>query len=379
MYIGGKVTNIRQSNIELLRIVAMFMILVFHIVFYKLYDYRTDTPLFASLMTLLHIGVPVFILISGYFGIKPSIKGVFNLYLLLLFYNLLFYCTRLALGDVIFSLREFACLWLPFSYGKSYWFFKVYIMFYILTPVVNKLKCSVLDVYRGGQILLLFGFLTFYFGWFAHSPSLLDGKNVVNFTFIYLLGDWLKIAFPINSQNRKHYRRIFLYAYLIVALVVGLALYFSPTIIQDVLKRICWGYNSPILILMSVFFFLLFTTFDFKSKTVNWIASSTFAVYLVHENPYFFVREWYDFIVVQYTNNNLFIFFIVLISSCIVLYILAILLDKVRGVIIPTKILLNGIQYCSEKTVNKIYVLINRIINGKINGNPERDSSRRGL
>ena len=127
--------NVRQSNMELLRIVAMFMILVYHTVYYVFYDYRGESPIFASLMTLLHIGVPLFVLISGYFGIKPSVKGFFSFYLILLFYNFFLYVIRLVYGDVVFSYSDFLKQWFPFSIGPYFWFFKVYMMLYLLSPV----------------------------------------------------------------------------------------------------------------------------------------------------------------------------------------------------------------------------------------------------
>ena len=112
--------RVRQSNMELLRIVAMFMILVYHTVYYVFYKYRGDTPAFASMMTVLHIGVPLFVLISGYFGIKPTIRGFLKLYLTLLFYNLLFYGIQWSLGDVQFSFKSFVKLWFPFSIGDRW-------------------------------------------------------------------------------------------------------------------------------------------------------------------------------------------------------------------------------------------------------------------
>ena len=127
----------RQSNMELLRIVAMFIVLVFHTVFYTLYDYRAESPIFASLKTLLHIGVPLFVLISGYFGIRPTVKGAFKLYTMLLFYNLMLYVIRLVATDCQFSSVEFAKLFFPFSMGRRFWFFKVYFMLYLFSPVVN--------------------------------------------------------------------------------------------------------------------------------------------------------------------------------------------------------------------------------------------------
>ena len=132
--------SVRQSNMELLRIVAMYMIVVYHTVYYVFYNYRGESPIFASLMTILHIGVPLFVLISGYFGIKPSIKGGLKLYLILLFYNLSLYGVRVAYGDVVFSCRELLKLCFPFSIGGRWWFFKIYLMLYLFSPILNYIR-----------------------------------------------------------------------------------------------------------------------------------------------------------------------------------------------------------------------------------------------
>ena len=66
----GSVTLVRKSNFELLRLVAMFLIVLYHI-FIGVYEKNPDfvSP---SVWIPLHLGVPVFILISGYFHIKFS-------------------------------------------------------------------------------------------------------------------------------------------------------------------------------------------------------------------------------------------------------------------------------------------------------------------
>lgn len=323
--------NVRQSNMELLRIVAMFMILVYHSVYYVFYDYRGESPIFASLMTLLHIGVPLFVLISGFFGIKPSIKGFLKLYLILIFYNLLFYGIRIIYGDVGFSYGEFIRLWFPFSIYKSYWFFKVYLMLYLFTPVINyfRNKTHICD-----KLLIISGFITFYWGWFAQHPSLLDGKNVVNFIFLYMLGYWLRTRIVERTVDLKKARTRYLIVYLVVAICIGVLLYFSNVVMQDYLKRLCYGYNSPVLILMSALFFLLFTTFNFKNKFVNWVASSVFAVYCVHENRYFFRKAWYGFIENQYLSQTSLTYTLTILSICCLLFISAVLLDKLRMFIV---------------------------------------------
>ena len=342
--------RVRQSNMELLRIVAMFMIVVYHAVVYAFYDYRAESPIFASLLTLLHIGVPLFVLISGYFGIKPTIKGVLQLYLILLFYNLLIYGIRLVLGDVLFTYKEFLKLWFPFSIGRRWWFFKVYMMLYLFTPVINFIR----DKIGGGKMLIISGFVTFYWGWFAQHPSLYDGKNVVNFIFLYMLGHQIRTKIVERNYNSKKVRLQYCVSYLLIAGIIGIVLYFSNEHIQDVIKRLCYGYNSPVLILMSVLFFLIFTTFNFKSKVVNWIAGSVFAVYCVHENFYFFRDEWYSFLEQQYLANKG-IFPVVWIGVCLLLFMICILFDKIRElitrpVINPLESLIQkGIGFCDKK------------------------------
>jgi len=132
---------------------------------------------------------------------------------------------------------------------------------------------------------------------------------------------------PIDVKKaRIHY----IIAYSIVAFCVGLLLYFGVEHV-GVIKRIVYYYNSPILILMSVLFFLIFTTFDFISKSINWIAASVFAVYMVHENHWFFRTEWYAMIESQYQNCSGIPFAIILLSECFLIFAGSILLDKVRG------------------------------------------------
>ena len=82
----------RQSNIESLRIVLMFFIVLHHFIVHAaepdlLYSTTIDPSIAvgAILNGFLYMAVNCFILISGYFGIKFKLKGVVNLYLILFF------------------------------------------------------------------------------------------------------------------------------------------------------------------------------------------------------------------------------------------------------------------------------------------------------
>ena len=73
---------VRQSNFELLRIASMFMIVFYHLVFFIVAPANPDIPFWRSFQLALHIGVILFVLVSGYFGIKASTNGFARLVLL---------------------------------------------------------------------------------------------------------------------------------------------------------------------------------------------------------------------------------------------------------------------------------------------------------
>lgn len=182
----------------------------------------------------------------------------------------------------------------------------------------------------GGKLLIISCFMSFYWGWFSQHPSLCDGKNLVNFVFLYMLGHWLRETF--ESKDRKQVRKYSVITFLLIGGFVGVSMYFSNEKMLHILERVCWGYNSPILILMSVSFFMIFTTLDFRSKPVNWIAGSAFAVYCVHENYWFFRDQWYALIESQYNQYSLVVFLSFLLLECGALFMFSILLDKLRNV-----------------------------------------------
>ena len=65
----------RESQIELLRIVSIWLIVFYHLFMDFSLPLQEEYPLYKGLQIPLHIGVLLFVLISGYFGIKASIKG----------------------------------------------------------------------------------------------------------------------------------------------------------------------------------------------------------------------------------------------------------------------------------------------------------------
>lgn len=70
--------NARESSFELIRLVAQYMIVLYHILLIVIYPLSQET-FHKAIWLPLHIGVPLFVLISGYFGIRASAKGLTKL------------------------------------------------------------------------------------------------------------------------------------------------------------------------------------------------------------------------------------------------------------------------------------------------------------
>ena len=68
----------RESSFELLRIIAQYMIVFYHILLFIVYA-DTGSPIYKAMWLPLHIGVPLFVIISGYFGIKANVKRLIKL------------------------------------------------------------------------------------------------------------------------------------------------------------------------------------------------------------------------------------------------------------------------------------------------------------
>ena len=68
----------RESSFELIRLLAQFMIVLYHIFSVIIYP-ESNEPFYKAIWLPLHIGVPLFVLISGYWGIRASVKGVVKL------------------------------------------------------------------------------------------------------------------------------------------------------------------------------------------------------------------------------------------------------------------------------------------------------------
>ncbi|MBR0262501.1 MAG: acyltransferase family protein [Bacilli bacterium] len=278
MVLNNRIISARNSSIELVRLLAMFMIVFYHIVLFFIEPIDAN-PIYKAIQIPLHIGVMLFVLISGYFGIKPSFLRFFKILCVVAVYFLplrLWYVYKMGMGGMA-MLDSFHIL------SKTpYWFVRTYLCLYLISPLLNKCLKDISIIERSYYIFA-FAIIAVYLGILQCDISLIDGKNLANFMLIYIIGDTIR-------QEQQRWKVVpnwcFFFAFILLNLLLSTSyVLFSDLLISDIIWNWSFPYYSPFLIISSVLFFIPFTRFSFYSPVINYIASSVFSVYILHHQP----------------------------------------------------------------------------------------------
>lgn len=293
-----KSNNIRQSGIELLKIVAILLICLSHCTqtlerFMDFQAYTTDFQLiFLRLLKFNgQIGNIIFIICSSWF-LANSKKSKANKAI-----NLALDSQLISVG--IFAVYVACSIFSSFHIGFSnylenifpdwfaqVWFVPTYIIFYLIHPYLNNIIQSISQ--QEHFFICIFSFVVYGIGGLIGAkPAFSD---LLGFVMIYFLVVYLKKYKKDKCDNVKK-NAIIYFSLLLLFIVAVIAKNFLA------LKWPIFGsypkidnYNLSIFLLpMMINFFYLFLKLDFKSKIINYLSSCSLFVYCIHENYY--VRE----------------------------------------------------------------------------------------
>lgn len=353
----------RESNIELLRIICMFMIVMHHFVVNVWYpgmlEMRSPVSIGESAFLLSHclffIGVNCFVLISGYFRIKTSLRGFLHLYGFYAFYALLialsqYFCDAQYVGmplpEKCFHIAIHSLM--PWD-NNNFWFLNAYLGLFMVASLLN---AAIENLTKSNyiRILVLLTILNVIFGNIL-SIDLLNtwGFCVAQFVYLYMIGGYIRKYVTIESIRAHRWSNLSVYAVSAALWAVFVAIQvFQFPFIGRFFKA--FSYNNVFVLAAAIGFFLFMLSFDIKSKTINWFASSCLAAYLLQGSiiPY----SWYGELCVKYPplQNPC---QIVLISAFFI--IIALLFDKLRILIAKPLIML------ANKYVPKIQNYIDKL------------------
>lgn len=305
----------RASQFELLRIIAIYLVLFQHANFYSLG--RPEEISWTSLLSCFEqstsiIGVNLFILISGYFGVN------FNFSKLL---NLSFQCaycmvpiSLIALYNGIISIRNFGEGFFYF-WPFGFWYVVAYFGLMIFSPLVN-IGISKLNKNQFHWLIGAILTYTFIFDCILadNTIALKGGYTALWLIILYIIARYIRIyGLKISLPNC-----IFIFIICIVLKTLFLLYHINGT-----------RYTNPLTLIASLSFFYSFTYIKLNNKLINTIAASTLMVYLLNMHPVI-IKLYVGFFRNLYLNYGLASFEIQRLLYCAAFFIIAILYDRTR-------------------------------------------------
>lgn len=294
----------RNSAFELLRIIAMFMIVWGHCM---LTTAQNREP---YLGTLDNIGwfvgaftvcaVNLFFLLTGYFTNSKNfrVNRVILVWIKTIFYSIGIYLI-VSLLNGTFAWKEFITFCFPI-FMKKYWYMQTYIVLALLSPYIaytlerlDKKKHTVLVA-----IMLLFFCLHETFIKVSMTLDQTQGYGIIWACTMLIVGNWLK------HYGSDYVDKIPAVCWEIAYGIVSLLIFLSNYLIVkfDIASGITsrgnfYAYNSLTVFIQSLCLFCFFIKLSEKwgglrKKWINILGKNTLAVYLISSHPLLLSPLW---------------------------------------------------------------------------------------
>ena len=279
----------RKSNIEILRILAMLLVVLSHVSYHGVNDliggYKNISNHFnESLLRCLltgNLGNVIFMMITGYFLCESKnvkLDKLLKVVVQVLTYSILCYLTSVCVGINTISVKNIFVAITPLSHS-TYWYFSAYVLVYLLHPYLNMVINSSTD--KGFVYLLII--MIVVWGFLPDILNLKFGRSYfLIFCLFYFMGAFVKRyyilerGFRIRNKyylGRKQARRCFLICLSIWLLIAIIPIVNKGSGSYEIVYK-CYTMGSPLTILLAVSIFVLFLhlLYQYKSHRINRLA-----------------------------------------------------------------------------------------------------------
>lgn len=330
----------RNALFDVLRIIAMLFIVLHHLTINNIGLSAIETHIDPSLISqylgtsfldcFFIIGVNVFFLLSGYFGIKLKLGKIFRLLFKLYVFWILSALIAQAAGVSDFESWTdciIKCLISP----SEYWFVLAYIALCLLSPVLNLLaeklnsKGAFYFVFLSLLFCCVIGFIADYYYPIMGTNK---GYSPLWAAIVYLYGRLMKIhRFGANRSSAfwfAAYVVLTLLNYTVVAPIIAFSDFGSWAWLM-------YSYNNPLVVASSVAFFCIFSSCKKQivgnaGKIVSFFGEHSFAVYILHcNNP--LLSRYRAFFINLFTQEQLYAKFLVLLPNAVLIFVIGVFID----------------------------------------------------
>lgn len=246
------------------------MILCGHFLYHP---FREHVPfaVFYGIEPLFIDGVDIFFLISGWFGIRFSMKSLYRFIVMVAGFIAINIAGLYIIGEPM-SLRQIVPL-LLFPIGQSrYWFVMVYMLLMILAPLLNA-GIKAMGSRNFAVMLIILTVLNLWDCWIGGNYTNINGYNISQAIWLYCLSYWLRRKSEFFDKIKKEFYLIGFFAIIALMTASMLITHF----------RIPLLYNSPFVVFSSVSLLLYFSRLKIKSAGINRLATAVFGCYLLQD------------------------------------------------------------------------------------------------
>lgn len=337
----------RESNFELLRIIAMFLIVLIHLCGYGISNeqylggMRLNKAIYAASRISGNVGNSIFFMLTGYFLVQSEmklakIKKLFFQVLFYVFIALLVFIIPYKFGFYNYPdlekkqiLHFLFNLTYPIS-GGTWWFITTYTLLYFISDSINKYLRPLTR--KQFLILLTIMLILNAFRWTNSGIY----NPLFSVSLAYAIGAFFRLYVPkVELQIYKYFAAI-----LIVFLLWGIGSSAEMYVIQHLLPELSIKQKLPAMLLNCVkeiptfsisciLFYLAMNTHIAYNKMVNYVSSCTLGVYLFHESPFAGQLLWKKLFNVALQFESIY-FGIFVIGDILTVFLMTIIIESLR-------------------------------------------------
>ncbi|MGT2754017.1 acyltransferase [Streptococcus ovis] len=321
----------RNSGIDILKIIAMFMILFIHllgeggIISTLQHIGGSKYYVVSAIVVAFYCHVNCYGLISGYLGVQKQSNylKIFLLWSQVIFYSLGGTLLLFLIGYTDITTEIWKKTLFPISSG-TYWYMTAYFGMLIFIPLMNPILKKMTATQLMRVCLVSFFLFSFFPTILSDSNKFLgvnQGLSTIWLINLYLIG---ALLYKIDLHKIKN----------VILCVIYFSSIFVTVLMKQVFKADYWlMYSSPTILLSAISVFILFSRIQIPSNTTKKvlavISSLTLGVYLLHFQP--MAYELFLKNKLTYLVEYPFVYFIIsLLGISILVFSMSLLIDYLR-------------------------------------------------
>ena len=360
-----EISKNRNYGVDLLRIIATFMICILHMlkrggiidntVFMSL-EYET-----AWFFETACIGaVNIYALISGFIGYKSkhTISSYVRLWLTVFIIMLSFTIFYQIYDASTVVWTDWVKVFFPVS-TRQYWYFSSFTVLFLflplLKPAIEKLTQKQFKMIIMSSLIFFSLLYTLFYNNTFFDPiwgqnnepfGLLDGYSGIWLIELFLVGAYFgKYGFPKFLQ--KKFGLIFYFGCVIIAWSSRILIEYLVNN-KDISSQYFYlaSYTSPFIVLSSIGLLAAFSQMNIKNpfkKVIAFLAPSMFTVYIAQTQPLL----WTNFIkdlLKPFASYNVFAIVGIVLLASICIFVAGVIIDKIISLIIDLTKILEGVK-----------------------------------